>query len=64
MTVDVNGVFYEEILWPSGEESQAPSGFKGRPCLFSYEASQKRVFLEGVLPLVSDEAMENVGSVV
>lgn len=52
MTVDVNGTFYEEILWPKEGEDEAPMGFKGIPCVFEYQSTMKRVYLHGVTPLI------------
>lgn len=49
MVVDVNGTFYEEILWPSRDTAKAPMGFKGLPCLFTYDSTQDRVFLKMLL---------------
>lgn len=64
MTVDVNGHFYEEILWPQDEESQAPGGFKGIPCIFEYETGPKRLYLKGVTPLLDKDKMKDVGAMV
>lgn len=36
LSVDVNGTFLEEILWPDWESNEAPMGFRGQPVTLIY----------------------------
>lgn len=64
MVVDVNGTFYEEILWPDRERDQAAIGFKHLPCLLEYHSTADRMYLRSVVPLIQAAEEDSLKSVV
>lgn len=64
LVLDINGYFFDDVLWPSYGEDRAATGFKGLPCLVIYEFTETRCFLKKLIPLLSSEDLKNVASVV
>lgn len=55
MIVDVDGSFMEVVMWPRGEESEAPRGFKNRVVLIHFSADQKYFGIKRIETLLTDE---------
>jgi DNA polymerase III alpha subunit len=61
--LDVNGTFFEEILWPDWEANDSPTGFKGVPVILIYETyySKKKetyvMSLKHVVRTIEDKAL-------
>lgn len=62
LTIDINGFFFNEILWPDYEADEAPMGFKGLPCLLIYKETAKRFSLVRVQPLIERDEIKNYTS--
>ncbi len=60
MNVDVNGSFFEEVLWPAWGEDTSPSGFKGQPVLMVYRSKEDRFSLIKVLPLIEKSELSKL----
>lgn len=58
MVLDVNGYFYEEVLWPPKGMDTSPKGFKGLPVWILYSESQKYFSIERIIPLLKKEELE------
>lgn len=58
MFCDINGSFFEEILWPAYKTDEAPSGFKGLPVRIQYEFTMDRYFVKSVAPLIDRSKIE------
>lgn len=58
ITVDVNGIFFEDVLWPVWKTNIAPSGFKGLPVLMIYKHRYNNGFysklgLKQIIPYIN-----------
>jgi DNA polymerase III subunit alpha len=53
MTLDVNGVFYEDVLWPAWGDTESPSGFQSLPVLLFYKSTFNRLSLKKIIPLIT-----------
>lgn len=56
---DVNGYFFDEMLWPKNDENIAISGFKGLPVLLILRDTEKRQSIEKIIPLLKKDDLEN-----
>jgi hypothetical protein len=56
---DVNGYFFDEMLWPRNDENVAISGFKGLPVLLILRDTDKRQSIEKIIPLLKKDDLEN-----
>jgi hypothetical protein len=58
LMLDINGHFFDEVLWPEWGKDRANSGFDGKPCLVVYKIKTKGVDISKVIPLIKDEETE------
>jgi DNA polymerase III alpha subunit len=65
LTVDVNGYFYEEPVWPSQEDDSAPTGFKDLPVLIIYEKSRdgSRLYTKKPIKLLEQKDIDSFNMV-
>jgi DNA-directed DNA polymerase III PolC len=69
MSVDVGGLFYEEVVWPKYGETKAESGFKGLVCMLIYHGGynkkngQWEVRLKAVTPLITREQIKSLSTI-
>jgi DNA polymerase III subunit alpha len=52
LVLDSGGMFWEEVLWPPYQQSNAPTGYKNLPVLLTYVFDQNRYNITRVNPLL------------
>ena len=58
LTLDINGHFSKEVIWPSKDEEAAPYGFCDFPVLVEYWAGKGKLRLNKVLKLLKEKDVE------
>lgn len=61
--LDVNGYFYEEMLWPKKDDVNAETGFKGLPVLIIYRDTEKRMGIQKIIRLLKKEDLDRYNMV-
>jgi DNA polymerase-3 subunit alpha len=64
ITIDINGYFFEEVIWPAWEESTAPNGFKNLPVLVVYKESARGLSISRIQPLLHKDEIKKYNFVV
>ena len=57
LTIDINGHFSKEVLWPPQDEESAPCGFCDTPVLIEYWAGKGKLRLSKAFPLMNEQAI-------
>ncbi|MGH7241087.1 MAG: hypothetical protein ACREGB_02195, partial [Candidatus Saccharimonadales bacterium] len=63
LILDVNGTFYEEVLWPPYEGDIAESGFKGLIVIVQYYGKYSKIGVRRVIKIVKHEDLEKYNMV-
>jgi hypothetical protein len=58
ITLDINGHFSKEVIWPDKESEAAPCGFCDFPVLVEYWAGKGKLRLNKVFPLLKEKDVE------